>query len=398
MTGNEQVRFCGHCDLNVTDISKLTRAKAVKLVKKSNGRLCLRIHRNPLGEIITRPSVQKLYTISRRASRFAAGAFTAMLSLSAAAYAQSSGTGEQPSDPPVATQPIDGPDVENPPIENMPLGGDIMVVRHVQPLVLAASEGDIDAVNELLRSGMDINQAEDDGTTALEVAVANNDPAMVRRLLAAGASINTKHEDGRSILFSLDDDSSDEILQLLIRAGANVNQADDEGNTPLMNAAEWDSAELIQALLDAGAYVNAQNHTHNSALMVAAESGNAETVKTLLKAGAIYGLRNDDGADALHLAEENDCDEVIEILHQAGAVSYHLAEPETVVAPETVDEPEAAPEAVAEAAPAAKPQTTLAREPVVHLDPPKPALTPQPRRPEHDQNEPFPTREYRRKD
>lgn len=321
MSGNDQVRFCGHCDLNVTDVSKLTRAKAVKLVKKSNGRLCLRIHRNPLGEVITRPAVQKLYTISRRASRLAAGAFTAVLSLSTAAYAQSSGTAEQPSDPPVATQPIDGPDVENPPIDTMPLGGDIMVVRHQQPLVVAVSEGDMETVNELLRSGVDVNQAEDDGTTALEVAVGNNDLDMVRRLLAAGASIATKNEDGRNILFALDDDSTDQMVQLLTRAGANVNQIDDEGNTPLMNAAEWDSAELIRALLDAGAYVNDHNADGDTALMVAAENGNAESVKALLQAGAIYGLRNEDGDDALKLAEDNDNEDVVEILHAAGAVS-----------------------------------------------------------------------------
>src|SRR5436190_12277227 len=78
MTGNDQVRFCSHCDLNVTDLSQMTRVKASKLVQKSKGRLCLRIHTDVLGEIITRPSVQKLHAISRRASRFAAGAFTAV--------------------------------------------------------------------------------------------------------------------------------------------------------------------------------------------------------------------------------------------------------------------------------------------------------------------------------
>ncbi len=329
MKGNDQVRFCGHCDLNVTDVSKMTRAKAVKLVKKSQGRLCLRIHRNPLGEIITRPAVQKLYTISRRASRFAAGAFTAVLSLSTAAYAQSSGSATPIDNPPVAAQPIDGPDVENQTIENMPLGGDIMIVRHQQPLVVAVSEGDMATVNELLRSAVDVNQAEEDGTTALEVAVGNNDLDMVRRLLAAGASIGTKNEDGRNILFALDDDSTDEMVQLLIRAGAQVNQTDDEGNTPLMNAAEWDSAELIESLLNAGAYVNAQNEAGNTALMVAAENGNRQTVKVLLKAGAIYGLRNDDGDDALKLAEDNDNADVVEILHAAGAISVQLPTPES---------------------------------------------------------------------
>lgn len=335
MTGNDQVRFCGHCELSVTQVSKLSRAKAVKLVKQSKGRLCLRIERTPLGDIVTRPSVQKLYSISRRASRIAAGAFTAVLSLSTAAYAQSSGTAAPADERPVIEQPLnDAP--EDPPIDiPMPLGGAIAMVRYEQPLVRAASDGDLDTLNELLRSGVDVNQKEDDGTTALEVAVGQNNLEMVRRLLSAGASIGTTNEDGRNILFALDDDSSEELIQVLIRAGANVNQADDEGNTPLINAAEWDSAELIQALLDAGAYVNTQNEEGNSALMVAAENGNAETLKVLLKAGAIHGLRNEDGDDALKLAEDNENEEVVEILRQAGAISYRVAEPEPE--PETAE-------------------------------------------------------------
>ncbi len=359
MTGNDQVRFCGHCELSVTQVSKLSRAKAVKLVKQSKGRLCLRIERTPLGDIVTRPAVQKLYTISRRASRFAAGAFTAVLSLSTAAYAQSSGTSVPADDQPVVEQPLNNDSSEDPPIDVRirPLGGAIAMVRYEQPLVVAASQDDLETVNELLRSGADVNQKEDDGTTALEVAVGQNNLAMVQRLLSAGASIGTANEDGRNILFALDDDSSDEMIQVLLRAGANVNHVDDEGNTPLINAAEWDSAVLIQALIDAGAYVNTQNEEGNSALMVAAENGNAETVKVLLKAGAIYGLRNEDGDDALKLAEDNDNGEVIEILHQAGAVSYQATEPESVGS-----------------------ETELPSDQLLHVDPPRPVLSPQARR------------------
>src|SRR5258708_17267335 len=85
MIGNDQVRFCEHCSLHVTDLSAMTRQAAMRLVARSQGRLCVRFIQRPNGRILTRTVPERLYRISRRASRIAAGAFTATLSLSSAA-------------------------------------------------------------------------------------------------------------------------------------------------------------------------------------------------------------------------------------------------------------------------------------------------------------------------
>src|SRR5260370_31440214 len=85
MVGNDQVRFCEHCKLHVTDLSAMTRQAATRLVTRSQGRLCVRYIQRPDGGIFTRTVPEKLYRISRRVSRIAAGAFTATLSLSSAA-------------------------------------------------------------------------------------------------------------------------------------------------------------------------------------------------------------------------------------------------------------------------------------------------------------------------
>ena len=85
MSGNKQVRFCEHCNLHVTDLSSMTRQNAMRLVARSQGRLCVRFIQRPDGGIVTRSVPEKFYRISRRASRIAAGAFTATLSLSSAA-------------------------------------------------------------------------------------------------------------------------------------------------------------------------------------------------------------------------------------------------------------------------------------------------------------------------
>lgn len=53
MTGDQQVRFCDLCKLNVYNFSKLTTRQAEDLVLKTGGRLCGRIYRRADGTILT---------------------------------------------------------------------------------------------------------------------------------------------------------------------------------------------------------------------------------------------------------------------------------------------------------------------------------------------------------
>src|SRR5688500_11879240 len=85
MIGNDQVRFCQHCNLHVRDLSAMTRPEARRLVARSQGRLCVRYVVNPDGSPKIDRVPLKLHRIGRRASRIAAGAFSATLGLSAAA-------------------------------------------------------------------------------------------------------------------------------------------------------------------------------------------------------------------------------------------------------------------------------------------------------------------------
>ena len=85
MIGNDRVRCCEHCDLHVTNLSALTKQEAMRLVARSEGRLCVRFVRRIDGSVLSKQMPQKLHRISRRVSRLAAGAFSATLSLSSAA-------------------------------------------------------------------------------------------------------------------------------------------------------------------------------------------------------------------------------------------------------------------------------------------------------------------------
>lgn len=53
MAGDERVRFCGECRLNVYNVSDLSRAAAERLLREKEGKLCVRFFRRADGTILT---------------------------------------------------------------------------------------------------------------------------------------------------------------------------------------------------------------------------------------------------------------------------------------------------------------------------------------------------------
>ena len=81
MTGDERVRHCRECGLNVYDISRLTRAEAERLVSTTEGRLCGRLFRRADGMVLTADCPVGWRAVKRRTARAAGAALTALLSL-----------------------------------------------------------------------------------------------------------------------------------------------------------------------------------------------------------------------------------------------------------------------------------------------------------------------------
>jgi len=70
MIGDERVRFCGQCELNVYNLSALNRTQAENLISGTEGRLCVRFHRRKDGSILTQDCPVGLRALRRRMSRF----------------------------------------------------------------------------------------------------------------------------------------------------------------------------------------------------------------------------------------------------------------------------------------------------------------------------------------
>lgn len=80
MAGDERVRFCKECSLNVYNLTSMTRREAERLISNAEGRLCIRYYRRRDGTILTRNCPVGLSAIKRRVSRTASAALSAVLS------------------------------------------------------------------------------------------------------------------------------------------------------------------------------------------------------------------------------------------------------------------------------------------------------------------------------
>lgn len=83
MVGDERVRYCSKCQLNVYNFSEMSREDVVALVNRREGRICGRLYARADGTMITRDCSDR--PVSRaRPSRLAAAAMSAAMALGSA--------------------------------------------------------------------------------------------------------------------------------------------------------------------------------------------------------------------------------------------------------------------------------------------------------------------------
>ena len=89
MVGDERVRFCHHCQLNVYDLSSLNKADAEAVLASTEGRLCARLYRRSDGTVLTSDCPVGLRVLRRKIARTAAAVFALLGSLTTVAWGQS---------------------------------------------------------------------------------------------------------------------------------------------------------------------------------------------------------------------------------------------------------------------------------------------------------------------
>ncbi len=152
----------------------------------------------------------------------------------------------------------------------------------------AAMNGDSASLSSLIAQGLDVNDPQVDGATALHWASQQDDVAMARRLLDAGANAAAPNRVGATPLLLAALNGSADMIDLLLDAGVNVNSSlSSTGDTALMVASRTGIPEAVRVLLGKGAAVNAQEiWGASTALMWAVAENHTDIVKMLIDVGA----------------------------------------------------------------------------------------------------------------
>ncbi|MEP7150023.1 MAG: ankyrin repeat domain-containing protein [Acidobacteriota bacterium] len=363
MAGTDQVRFCSHCSKNVNDLSSMTRAEAMRLVRRSNGRLCVRYIKHPTTGAPM--YAEQLIQISRRAPRVAAGVMAASMSLSTFAYSQG-GVGstkiERSTQPGIERSLLPSPVKEPTPVSEN--GAPAATTMSDVPETHGSVWGTITDENGGVIPGATValldkkggevaeNVTDYDGVYRLEQVPLGRYQLVVaaehfRKLMAlievtaANERIETLTLDVRTemvtmgvvaimpttlqlvepsnpLTIAVADEDLDTVRDL-IAAGEDVNRADDDGSTPLFAAVRSGNLEIVRLLIDFGAKVNVRNEEKETPLMMLDEDSPVEMVELLIRSGAKVNRVANDGDTALIRAAKGAQPAVLKALIDAGA-------------------------------------------------------------------------------
>ena len=156
------------------------------------------------------------------------------------------------------------------------------------PIANAAMNGDRDSVRALLKKGLDVNEAQGDGSTALHWAAIKGDAEMAQMLIYAGANVRATTRIGAyTPLYLAAKGGYSDVVAALLAAGADAKAVTANGTTPLMIAAAAGDTRSITALVENGAEINAKDGAKGETpLIFAAGFNRTEAVKLLLARGA----------------------------------------------------------------------------------------------------------------
>jgi hypothetical protein len=147
----------------------------------------------------------------------------------------------------------------------------------------AAWNGHVDLVRLLLERGAEVNQAGEDGATALRFAVFRGLEEMVSILLSSGADISRKGYRGRTALMFASSGGHAAVVRLLLRSmgRGGLDERDEDGITALCYACYEGHADVVQVLLLEGADHTIADNNDRTPLQIAEQRKPHECVAVI---------------------------------------------------------------------------------------------------------------------
>ncbi|KOC69442.1 Kinase D-interacting substrate of 220 kDa [Habropoda laboriosa] len=173
--------------------------------------------------------------------------------------------------------------------------------------------------NFLENKRIQIDDRDENGSTALILAATKGKIHFVRELINHGADINAEDGDNWTALLCAAKEGYTDVCIELLEHGADLEHRDMGGWTALMWATYKGRSPTVTMLLAQGADVNAHGNFHISSLLWAAGRGYPDIVKDLITHGAKVNLGDKYGTTALVWASRKGHVEIVDTLLKAGA-------------------------------------------------------------------------------
>ena len=129
---------------------------------------------------------------------------------------------------------------------------DVDIPIYISSLMIAAQYNDLTKIQELIDSGVNVDEVDYQGITAFSYAVVNGCIEAAKLLLSLGADIDNIDAYGNTVLITHISAGRSIMIPFLLENGANANIIDPLGDTPLEIAAFVNNGPALDLLMEHG--------------------------------------------------------------------------------------------------------------------------------------------------
>lgn len=182
-------------------------------------------------------------------------------------------------------------------------------------LHLAAKDGYVDIVVELLKRGIRLDNATKKGNTALHIASLAGQGEVIKQLIHYNANVNVQSLNGFTPLYMAAQENHDACVRFLLSKGANPSLATEDGFTPLAVAMQQCHDKVVAVLLES----DVRGKVRLPALHIASKKNDVTEATILLQHESNPDIISKSGFTPLHIAAHYGNVDIAKLLIDNGA-------------------------------------------------------------------------------